>query len=135
MLYINGNIPCRPLKEHPKFPDLELIVFEIHQSKRKQLFLGINKLPCQNDIEFLNRINSVLDHYLRTYENIILIGDFNLCGENTHLEDTLENCDLSNLINKPTCYESNNPTCTDLILTNKNNLLKLSDTNRSFRTP
>ena len=86
MLYINENIPCRPLNEHPKFPDLELIVFELHQSKRKWVFLGIYKPPCQNDIEFLNRKNSILDHYLTTYENIILIGDLNLCVENTHLE-------------------------------------------------
>ena len=48
MLYINDNIPCRPLNEHPKSPDLELIVFELHQSKRKRLFLGIYKPPCQN---------------------------------------------------------------------------------------
>ena len=27
MLYINEDIPCRPLNEYPKFPDLELIVF------------------------------------------------------------------------------------------------------------
>ena len=42
MLYINENIPCRPLNEHPKFTDLKLIVFELHQSKQKWLFLGIN---------------------------------------------------------------------------------------------
>ena len=28
----------------------------------------------------------------------------------------------------PSCYQSNNPTCKDLILTNKKNLFKLSDT-------
>ena len=87
MLYINENIPCRPLKEYPTFPDLYLIVFELHQSKRKWLFLGIYKPPRQNDIEFLNRIKSILDHYL-TYENTILIEDFNLCTENTHAEAT-----------------------------------------------
>ena len=105
-----------------------MTVFELHQSKRKWLFLGIYKPPCQNDTEFLNRINSILDHYLTTYENIILIGDFNLCVENTHLEATLENYDLDNLINMPTCYQSNDPTCIDLILTNKKDLFKLSDT-------
>ena len=62
MLYINENIPCRPLNEHPKFPDLKLIVFELHQSKRKWLFVCIYKPPCQNDTEFLNHINSILDH-------------------------------------------------------------------------
>ena len=44
------------------------------------------------------------------------------------LGTTLENYDLSNVINKPTCYQSNNPTCINLILANKKNLFKLSDT-------
>ena len=30
MLYINKNIPCSLLNEHRKFPDLELVVFELH---------------------------------------------------------------------------------------------------------
>ena len=128
MLYINENISCRPLNKHPKFPDVELIVFELYQSKRKWLFLGIKKPLCQNNIEFLNRINSVLDHYLTIHENIILIGDLNLCAENTHLEVTIENYNLNNLTSKATCYQSNNSTCIDLILTNKKNLFELSDT-------
>ena len=36
-------------------------------------------------------------------------------------------CNLNNLINKPTCFQSNAPTCIDLILTNKKNLLKLTN--------
>ena len=35
---------------------------------------------------------------------------------------------MNNLINKPTCFQSNKPTWTDLILTNKKNLFKLSNT-------
>ena len=70
----------------------------------------------------------MLDHCLTTYENIFLIGDFTLCVENTHLEATSENYDLDNLISMPTCYQSNDPTCIDFFLTNKNNLFKLSDT-------
>ena len=34
-LYINENIICRRLNEHPKFRDLELLVFELYQSRRK----------------------------------------------------------------------------------------------------
>ena len=110
------------------FSDLELIAFKLHQSKRELLFLDIHKPPCQNDIEFLNQINSILDHYLTTYENIILIEDFHLCVENTNFEATLENYDLGNLMNKPTCYQSNNPIWISIILNNKKNLFKLSDT-------
>ena len=57
ILYINENIPCRPLNEHTKFPNLEWIVSELHQRKRKWLFLGMYKPPCQNDIEFPNKFN------------------------------------------------------------------------------
>ena len=35
---------------------------------------------------------------------------------------------LNNLINKPTCFQSNTPTCIELILTNKKDLFKLSNT-------
>ena len=65
-------------------------------------FLGLHKPLCQNDVDFLNRLNSILDHYLSTNQNIIPIGNFNLYVKNTHLEATLENYDLSSLINKPT---------------------------------
>ena len=52
ILYINENIPCKTLTDHPVFSDLELMLFELHQSKRKCLLLGIYKLPFQNDVEF-----------------------------------------------------------------------------------
>ena len=35
---------------------------------------------------------------------------------------------MNNFINKPTCFQSNTPTCIDLILTNIKNLFKLSIT-------
>ena len=57
-----------------------------------------------------------------------MIWDFNLCIENTHLEAALESYDLNNLINKSTCYQSNNTNGIDLNLANKKNLFKLSDT-------
>ena len=57
ILYINENIPCRPLNDHPIFPNLELI----HQNKRRSLFIGIYKPPSQNDNEFINRINLIID--------------------------------------------------------------------------
>ena len=39
---------------HPTFPNLELIAIEIHQNKRRWLFIGIYKPPSQSDIEFTN---------------------------------------------------------------------------------
>ena len=85
ILYINESIPCKPLSNHSMFSDLELMAFELHQSKRKWLFLGIYKSPSQNDIEFLRIISLILDYYLPTYENFVVIGEFNLSVENSHL--------------------------------------------------
>ena len=36
--------------------------------------------------------------------------------------------DFSSIIKKPTCYQSNTPSCIDLILTNRKSLFKLSNT-------
>ena len=86
------------------------------------------KPPSQSDNEFTNRLSLIVDYYLPKYENLILIGDFNLSTENQHLDALMQAYNLNNLINKPTCFQSNKPTCIDLILTNKKNLFKLSNT-------
>ena len=46
--------------------------------------------------------------------------------ENHYFNDFTEMFALSCLISKPTCFESINPTCIDIFLNNKPNLLKLS---------
>ena len=56
ILYINENIPCKPLSDHPSFSNLELLAIEIHQNKRRWLFIGIYKPPSQSDNEFTNRL-------------------------------------------------------------------------------
>ena len=35
ILHINENTPCKPLSNHLMLSDLELMAFELHQSKRK----------------------------------------------------------------------------------------------------
>ena len=127
ILYINENFPCKPLNDHPIFSNLELIAIEIHQNKRRWLFIGIYKPPPQSDSEFTNRLSFIIDYYLPKYENLILIGDFNLSTENQHLDALIQVYNLNNLINKPVCFQSNKPTCIDLIHTNKKNLFKLSN--------
>ena len=128
ILYINENIPCRPLNDLPTFPNLELIAIEIHQNKRRWLFIGIYKPPSKSEREFTNRLSSIIDYYSPKYENLILIGDFNLSIENQHLNALIQAYNLNNLINKPTCFQSNTATCIDLILTNKKDSFKLSNT-------
>ena len=105
ILYINESIPCKPLSNHSMFSDLELMAFELHQSKRKWLFLGVYMPLSQNDIEFLRRISLILEYfYLPVYENFVVIRDFNLPVENSNLEAIIQAYDSSSFIKKPTCY-------------------------------
>ena len=48
--------------------------------------------------------------------------------ENPNLNNFMCSFGLESLINSPTCYKSINPTCIDLILTNKKNHFMKSDT-------
>ena len=92
------------------------MAFEPHQEKRKWLLLGIYKLSSQNDIEFLNRISSIIGYYLRIYENILAMVESKLSFDKSHLEAFIQAYDF---IKKPTCYQSNTPSCIDLILANR----------------
>ena len=126
VLYVNEQVPCKKLTNYENPIASEIILLEFHQSKRKWLILGIYKAPNQKDAEFLQHLSWLLDFYNTTHENIIIIGDFNMTTENQYFNDFMEMFTLSCLINKPTCFQSINPTCIDLILTNKPNLFKLS---------
>ena len=71
------------LQGNPNFSNLAILVLEVYQNNRKSLFLGVYKPPNQNDIEFLNRIGAILDYYSQKYDNVTIIGDFNITTENT----------------------------------------------------
>ena len=56
------------------------------------------------------------------------MGDFNLTIGNKHLEELLSLFNIKSLISSPTCFQSINPTCIDLILTNQEDLFSSSST-------
>ena len=85
------------------------------------LILGNYRPPSQNDLWFISELNLALNFFSPIYENFVLLGDFNLSTENPDLKNFMCSFDLERLIDSPTCYKSINPTCIDLILTNKKN--------------
>ena len=88
------------------------------------LLLGVYKSPNQNDTEFLNRIGAILDYYSQKYDNVTIIGDFNITTENTHLQSMMQAHNLNILIKEPICFQSKNPNQIDLLLTNHKSMFK-----------
>ena len=82
---------------------------------------------------FLKYFSKSLDLILDEYENLAVIGDLNINSLKQHknfdqlkfdkLKDFCDAYDLYNLIKVPTCFQSDDPSSIDVILTN---------TNRSF---
>ena len=49
ILYLNEEMSCRFLNNHPVVPNVEIICIKFHQLKRKWLLLGCYKPPTQNN--------------------------------------------------------------------------------------
>ena len=61
-----------------------------------------------------------LVHYQPLYDNIILLGDFNSEYTDDHMIEFCSLFNLTSLIKDKTCFKSlDNPSCIDLILTNR----------------
>ena len=73
--------------------------------------------PSQNNSLFLENMSKNLSRYLDSYENITLLGDFNINPEdkNLHFVNTFS---LEHLTNEPTCFKGS-LSCIDLIITNR----------------
>ena len=75
------------------------------------------------------RIPEALDYYRNMYDNILLIGDFNHIETEINTKNFMESHGLKNLVKEPTCYKNpQNPSCIDLIMTNKSNNFKNTTT-------
>ena len=92
---------------------------EINLRKKKWL-LCCSYNPHRNNIKpHLEILSRNLDLYSSLYENIIILGDFNVETTDPSMEDFCIRFNLISLIKDPTCYKNpDNPTCIDLMLTN-----------------
>ena len=128
MLYIREDIPTRLIKR--KFQNnSEYFFVEINLRKKRWLICcsyNPHKNCISTHVDFLRR---ELDHHSSSYENFILLGDFNSEMTDSKLADFCNLFLLKNLIKKPTCFKNpENPKTIDLILTNRPRSFCNSDT-------
>ena len=116
-IYVKETIAAKQLNLHLDI-DNEAIFLEINIRSRKWLIVGLYKPPIQNNSLFLESMSKNISQYLGSYENITLLGDFNMTPEDKNLQNFTDTFSLENLINEPTCFKGN-PRCIDLILTNR----------------
>ena len=65
ILYINENIPCKPLQEHVHIPSFEVIAIEFNQNNQKWLPLGLYKPPKKKTSNFVQNLSLILDPFFK----------------------------------------------------------------------
>ena len=99
---------------------MEGFYVEINLRKSKWL-LCCSFNPSKSSIDFhLEHFNRNLALYSSCYENLMVIGDFNVEANNSAMSVFSDTYNLKILIKEPICYKNpNKPSCIELMLTNK----------------
>ena len=127
MFYVNENPSCKNLTTGIDNWTVT-IFFEVNVQSSKWLLEDFYKPTSQNEIFFISNLSKTINAFSTKYDNILLMGDFNLTIKNKHLEELLNLFNLKNLISSPTRFQSINPACIDLILTKQEDLFSNSNT-------
>ena len=89
----------------------------INLRKQKWITLGIYRPPNVSEKYFFDNLSRCIDYYIKQYDRIVILGDFNSEPINESVETFCSSYNLYNLIKEKTCFKGP-PKCYDLILTN-----------------
>ena len=124
--FVKKGLICKKLKIFEPRKS-ECICSEITVSKKKWLCFSVYRPPSHDNLElFFDELTSSLSKASESYENFIVMGDFNIdvTNKGTKFDKLDEFCDLfnlTNLVTSPTCFTKTHKSTIDLILTNKGN--------------
>ena len=82
------------------------------------LLKSIYRRPSQYSELILNNLTMIIDYFAFTYDNFLIMGDFNTEPSDPFLISFCDSNNLINLIKNNTCFKGI-PFCIDLILTNR----------------
>ena len=79
LVYVKEDVPCCQLTNHPPVHNLlDIIAIELNFWKQTWLLIIVYKSPSVSDTALFEQMSNVIDYYLQKYQNIVLVGDFNI---------------------------------------------------------
>ena len=128
LFYVNETLNCRSLERYLPNTIIEILPLELRLLNSKWLILGTYKPPSQNEPTYVPEIQKLLTYYCSSYDNILLLGHFNMSFSNKNRNDLCDMLELTHLIKDPTCFKISNPSCIDNFYTSKNTMFFNSST-------
>ena len=118
ILYDREDIPSKLINSSCTNHGKEYFLVELNLRKQKWLII-CNYNPHKTRIKgYLECISKEIDSHSSKY-NFLLLGDFNSKPTEEAIKGFCQIYNFKNLLDKPTCYKNPNPSCVDLILTNR----------------
>ena len=130
MVFVRDCLLSTEIKVDNMSTDIQAIPSELNIRKQKWLLLPIYRPPNQNMSFFVEQIFKLIDK-LGRYDNVLVLGDFNMEPNDKNLSPLLAEHNLYNLIKGPTCFKSCQGRCIGLLLTNKKHSVMMT---QSFET-
>lgn len=78
IFYVKEDIPCNLVNSFSVSGEKDIIPLEFSTSNMKWLLLSLCKPPLVYNATLLDQIKLSLNNYGKSYENFILLGDFNM---------------------------------------------------------
>ena len=123
LVYVNCDIPSRKLDLFKFNLGMQVMPIELNLRKQKWLIFVIYRPPKQNIKQFLTSLSSAFDFYSKTYDNMLIIGDFNAQPQSPVICDFLSENSLFNHMREKTCFKTTTGSCIDLIFSNRKHSL------------
>ena len=126
LVYVKSSIPSRQLN-FPNLPyKIQAIPFELSLRKKEWLVISIYRPPLESLSCFLDPLTNMIDFFSSSYDNFIVMGDFNSQPTDSIVKDFMDANGFINLIKSNTCFNGKG-SCIDLILTNRKYSFKHSN--------
>ena len=119
LVFVNNNIPSKYLRTLHLPGDIITCYsfWDKHKTAQATFSFYISTSRSKLRLDFLSSITGLLDHYLKSYKDFSIMGDFNANESNPAMETFLNQHKCKNINNNKTFYKSKEGSWTGLIIT------------------
>ena len=102
LVYIKESLPSKTLNEFSMDNDIQAIPLEINFKKCKWLILPIYRPGRTSGEHTIDNISRLLDFYANKFDNLLILGDFNMTEDDGVMLPLLDRHKLYSMVKQPT---------------------------------